>query len=1060
MKRFRFILTVLLMTVSVAAFAQKTVTVKGTVTDASTGEPLSGAAILIKGTPQGTVADADGRYSITVAPNATLGFTTIGFKDAEIEVNGRSVINVALDPDVTVLDDVVVVAYGTASKSSLTGAVAAVDSKTIEKTISSSVTAALEGAAPGVQVNNTYGEPGSTPSIRIRGFSSINGNNAPLYVVDGVPFDYSVADLNPNDIESMTVLKDAASAALYGNRAANGVVIITTKKAKGSSKPVVTFTTSQGTYARGMKDYDRLAPDEWMEAQWTGLKNYTKSISSMQYTEEQAAAYATAHLIGDKVRRNIYDKADDQLFDASGKLVAKQLPGYTDLNWADELEKVGYRSDYGLSLASAGEKHDVYASAGYLKENGYILNTNFERYTARVNSNFKPVKWFKGGINVAGSFQNQNYNSNAYSSYYANPFYALRYQAPVYPMYLHNDDGSFVLDSDGNKIYDTTSDYLGNRHIIFERLRDYEKNERLTLNTQAYATFVIPFGFELTVKGSKDLMALNTSEYNNPEIGDGATNNGRFSNYDYHDASTNFQQQLTWNHEFGKHHVDAILAHESYKYTSSLAYGMNTNMSIVGVYTVGNFTTNSYYQGYKNEDALESYLARARYNYAEKYFFDASFRRDGSSRFYSENRWGNFFSFGGAWNITNEDFMKEASWVDFLKLRASFGQVGNHYKEFYPYMALYELDKNGGSAALYKQSLAAFDLQWETTQTIDVALEGRLFDRLNFNVGYFDKTSKDLIFAVKLPTSAGAYVWGNTNMEMMKNIGSVANRGFEISADVDITKGAVRWNVGADATLLRNKILTLPNHEDIANGMQRYSEGHSIYEYYYYHFEGVDQMTGNSLYTIDPEKTADATNAGKLVNINGQDYTTDVTYAIRDWRGSALPDVYGSVHTDLSWKGLSLHVLGTYQLGGKVYDSEYASLMSNSSSSADALHSDIKKSWNGIPAGISETSANRIDPNGIPVNDSNLATYNNAGSDRWLTSASYFVLKNITLSYTLSQKAVKAIGLQGLTLSAGVENAWTKTARQGLNPQYGFSGGQDATYTTARLFNFGLNLKF
>ena len=1059
MRKLKVFLSALLITVASVAFAQN-ITVTGVVTDASNGEPLSGAAILVKGTPNGVVADIDGRYSISVSPNATLGFTTIGFKDSEVQVNGRTEINVELEPDFELLDDVIVVAYGTASKSSLTGSVAAIDSKTIEKTISSSVTAALEGAAPGVQVNNTYGEPGSTPSIRIRGFGTINGSNAPLYVVDGIPFDYSVADLNPNDIESMTVLKDAASAALYGNRAANGVVIITTKKAHNTGKPVVTFTTNQGTYSRGMKDYDRLDIDDWMEAQWIGLKNYTMSTSSMKYDEATAAAYATAHLIGDKVKRNIYDKADDQLFDASGKLVAKKLPGYTDLNWADELEKVGYRSDYGLSFASSGDKHDIYASLGYLKENGYILNTNFERYTARVNSNFKPVKWFKGGINVAGSFQNQNYNSNAYSSYYANPFYALRYQAPVYPMYLHNADGSFVLDSDGNKIYDTVSDYLGNRHIIFERLRDYERDERITLSAQAYATFVLPFGFELTVKGSKDFTTNNTGEYNNPEIGDGATNNGRFTNYDRRYISTNFQQQLTWDKNFGKHHVDALLAHESYKYTSNVVYGMNTNMSIVGVYTVGNFTTNSYFQGYKDEDALESYLARARYNYDEKYFFDASFRRDGSSRFYTEKRWGNFFSVGAAWNISSEDFMKEAAWVDFLKLRASFGQVGNNYNEFYPYMALYELDKNAGNAALYKQSLAANDLQWETTQTIDVALEGRLFDRFNFSAGYFDKTSKDLIFAVKLPTSAGAYIWGKTNMEMMKNIGSIANRGFEVSADVDITKGAVKWNVGADATFLQNKILTLPDHEDIANGMQRYSEGHSIYEYYYYHFEGVDQMTGNSLYTIDPEKVNDATTNNKLVTINGRDYTTDVTYAERNWRGSALPKVYGSVHTDLSWKGFNLHVLGTYQLGGLVYDSEYASLMSNTSSSADALHSDIKMSWNGIPSGMTETSPNRINPAGIPINDSNLATYNNAGSDRWLTDASYFVLKNVTLSYTLSQKAVKAIGLQGLTISAGVENGWTKTARQGLNPQYGFNGGQDATYTTARLFNFGLNLKF
>lgn len=924
------------------------------------------------------------------------------------EVAIKPNLRVVMKSDAEVLDEVIVVAYGTAKKSSLTGAVSSVGTETIEKSISTSVTGALEGSAPGVQVNNTYGEPGSEPTIRIRGFGSVNGSNTPLYVVDGAPFDGNISDLNSNDIESMTVLKDASSAALYGNRAANGVILITTKRAKTNDKPLVTFTTNHGAYTRGIKEYDRLDADRWMEAQWTGMKNYAMS-GQMALSASDAAAYATSNLIGDLVKRNIYDAADDALFDANGNLIANKLPGYTDLDWQDAVERTGYRQEYGLSFASSTDKYNVYASLGYLNEEGYIINTGFERYSGRINSSFTPTKWFKGGLNVAVTSQEQNYNSNAYSNYYANPFYVTRNMAPVYPIYAHSADGSIMVDENGDKVYDTTSSYLSNRHIIFERLTDVERNERLTVDATAFATFVLPYGFEATVKGTKNYQSRRRLKYDNPEIGDGAgDNNGHLSNYDYRYTTTTFQQQLNWAQDYDVHHVDVMLAHESYELKSSVVYGMNTNMSIAGNVTMGNFTKNSYYSGYDDKDATESYLARARYNYDSKYFVEGSFRTDGSSRFHKDNRWGNFFSVGAAWDITKEEFMKDVEWVDYLKLRASYGEVGNNfvndgsgYANYYAYQALYYLDKNAGSGALIKQSLSANDVKWETTQTLDIALEANLFDRLSLQLGYFDKKSKDLLFAVPLPSSAGAYIWSDgINMTQLQNIGSVTNRGLEFSANVDIIKtNDWKWNFGFDVTYLKNKIQKLPNGEDIANGsLRRFSEDHSIYTY---HFEGVDQMTGNSLYTLsdDAETIQAAQTAGKVVSINGKDYTTDTTYGKKDWAGTALPDIYGSIHTGLDWKGLSLNVLMTYSLGGKVYDSSYASLMSTAASSASAQHTDLLKSWSGVPAGMTETSANRIDPNGIPVIDHNLSKYNNDTSDRWLTSASYLVMKNITLSY-------------------------------------------------------------
>lgn len=1071
-----FFLTFLL--IGIGAVTAQTLTVTGTVTSEEDGEPIMGASVLVKGTKLGGVTNLNGQFTINNVPQLakTLVVSYIGMLQTEASIKPGH-IKVVMKSNSEQLDEVIVVAYGTAKKSSLTGAVSSVDSKAIEKTISSTVTGALEGAAPGIQVNNTYGEPGTNPQIRIRGIGTINGDAEPLYVVDGAPYDGRISDLNSADIESMTVLKDAASAALYGNRAANGVVIITTKKGAKASKPTVTFTTNHGAYVRGIKEYDRLDANQWMEAEWTGMKNYAKSLASLGYDDAKAAEYATTHLIGDLVKRNIYNAADDALFDSNGKLTASILPGYTDLDWADEVERTGYRQEYGLAFANGSDNYNVYASLGYLNEKGYVRNTGFERYSARLNANFTPTKWFKGGINVNATSQNQNFNGTAYGTYYANPFYVVRNMAPVYPIYAHNEDGSIVYDADGKPQYDLTSDYLSNRHIIYELLNDTEDNQRLTLDANAFVTFTLPYGFDVTLKGTKNFNANKRVKFNNSKIGDGAANNGRLYDYEYRYETTNFQQQLTWNHDYGVHHVDALLAHESYEMSQKIVYIMNINQSLAGNYTLGNFTSNSTSTGSDYTDATESYLGRARYNYDSKYFLEASWRRDGSSRFAKDSRWGNFYSVGAAWDIMREDFMKEISWIDYLKLRLSYGEVGNnsvgsssrnglaYTTNYYAYQALYFQDKYGGDGALIKMSLPANDLRWETTQTVDVALEGRVLDRIDFSLGFFDKRSKDLLFAVPLPSSAGGYIWsdeGNYNLTQLKNIGSVSNKGIELSASADIIrKNGWTWNFGFDATFLKNKIEKLPNGQDIANGTyRRYSEGHSIYDFYTYHFVGVDEMTGNSLYTIDPEKTEDATKNGKLVNINGTDYTTDTNYGLKDWAGSAVPKVYGSVHTGLDWKGLSLNVLMTYSLGGKIYDSSYAGLMSTAAASARALHKDILKSWSGVPAGMTETSANRINPNGTPLIDNNLSQFNNATSDRWLTSASYLVLKNISLSYELPKKLVHGWGLQSLSFNTGVENAFTFTARQGLNPQYSFDGTQDATYTTARIFNVGMTLKF
>ena len=1061
-KRIKMLFACLFLFVGMAMAQTK---VSGTVLSYEDNEPVVGAAVRVVGTNTGAVTDVNGKFTITCpAGKNTLSISYVGMES--IEVSARANMRILLKNDAQNLDEIVVVAYGTAKKQSITGAVSSIDAKEIDKRIATSVTGALEGAAPGVQVNNTYGEPGAEPTIRIRGIGSINGSNTPLYVVDGVIYSGNISDLNSNDIQSISVLKDAASSALYGNRAAAGVVIITTKAGRSTSNSSISLKVNHGFYGRGLKEYDRLGVKDWMETSWDAMKHYAMT-GSLGLGEAEAAQYATEHLATDVIQNNIFNADPTQLFDANGNLTASVKPGYTDLDWEDNVERTGNRQEYNLDGNYTSDKVSVYSSIGYLKENGYIVGSDFERYTGRVNTTFTPNKWITSGLNVNASISKRHFNDNANGSYYTNPFYVARYMAPVYPYYMHNDDGSILYDEFNQPVYDTTSPYLDNRNITYEIRKDKDESRRNVIDATAFATINLPYDFSLTVKGNMSRRTNNRTSYNNPEIGDGATNNGRLSAYNYEYNNYTMQELLNWGHDYGLHHVDVLLGHENFHYESKVNYGMNTNMAVDDLFVMSNFLTNSYFAGYDNEYATESYLSRVRYNFDQKYFFDASWRRDGSSRFHKDNRWGNFFSLGASWNAKKENFLKDVKWIDQSRLRVSYGEVGNDAGvSYYAYQALYYIDKNGGNPALMKQSLAANEIKWETTQTFDIALEGRLFDRLNYSIGYFDKRSKDLLFAVRLPLSAGSYPYNEDdyNMTIYKNIGTISNRGWEIAFDYDIFKGKkFSWNVGIDATFLSNKIIKLPDGNNILSGLHNYTEGRSLYDFYTYHFVGVDQMTGNSLYTLDPEKEEAAAAAGELVEINGVKYTNDTAYGLRDFHDTALPTVYGSFHTNLSWNGLSASFLFTYSLGGKTYDGSYQSLMStNAMSSGSAIHKDALKAWNGVPEGMTETSANRIDPNGIPAMNYDRSSKNNATSDRWLTNASYLVCKNISLSYSLPKSILNAwnVGINGITLNAGVENLFTITARKGMNPQYSFLGGSDDTYVTSRVFNFGMTLNF
>ena len=1000
------------------------------------------------------------------------------------------------------LDDVVIqVAYGSAKKSTLTGAVSQIESTDIEKRPATSITSALEGTVAGVQVNNTFGQPGSSPSIIIRGFGTVNGGNgAPLYIIDGVAFGGNPSDLDANDIESISVLKDAASCALYGNRASNGVVLITTKKGKGE-KMHFNLNIKQGSYALGMKDYKTLNANQFMEASWMSLRN--ARMTSKGEDAATAGAFANEHLISDELYLSIYENQVSSipgasrtgLFDENGKLLptVTMQAGYADdLDWIDQATRTGYRQEYNLSGSQATEKSDYYFSLGYLDEKGYLKNSGFDRLNGRVNLNFRPNRWIKAGINLSGSHQNIDYTTGDNTLSLTNIFYTGRFMAPIYPVHLHDASGNYLVDSYGNKQYDTGSyiDADGNsvttrmqypgKNTIWENELNKNRTVRNTGEAIAYMDVNFLNDFTFTVKGDLNLRSDKNTTYYNSSVGDGLAANGRLQKREYSYKNYTFQQQMKWAHTFGDHTLSVLLGHENYSLNYDYTYLVKSNEALVGSTNLTNFATMEQEQGYTMRYRTESYLGRVRYNYLDRYNVEASFRRDGSSRFAKGSRWGTFGSIGANWIVSKETFMKNLSWVNFLKLRADWGQVGNDagasynaYKSLYSSALTYE-----GNPAYIMTQIGNDQLKWETGESWGIGVEARLFNRWNLNVEYFDRKNKDLLFNVYNPLSAGSTNLKDYSSTITQNLGTIANRGFEISTDVDIFRNKDwRVNLSANATFIKNKVTQLPeqNKDGIIDGEYKIEEGKSRFEFYTYTYVGVDQMTGKALYKADLENykvlggedgkqviagNPEGTDISKeVVCINGNYYVNAITHALKEYHGSAMPTVYGSFCPTVSYKSITFSALFTYSLGGKVYDDIYRQLMTTTTTPHN-YHEDIMKSWNGVPEEMTEDSPHRIWANGVPQINSNESSDNNAISSRWLTSANYLVLKNLYLSYDLPKEWTRAIYMEGIRVNLSCENVFTSTKRRGMNPQQSINGYQYNYLMTPRVFTIGINVKF
>ena len=1067
-----FLLSLLVLSIGLVSAQVSKVT--GVVVSAEDGEPVIGASVLVVGTNLGTITDIDGKYEIANVPADAkhLRISYVGMETQQVSIK-PGMIRTELRSDTEVIDEVVVVAYGTAKKSSFTGSASVVGAKNIEKRAITNATSALEGNTSGVQVTSALGQPGESASVRIRGFGSVNASNAPLYVVDGAVYNGDISNINPSDIESMTVLKDAASTSLYGSSAGNGVILITTKKGSNTSGGTgITLNISQGWSSRAYDDYARVGVYDYYPLQWQMLKN--SRISSGD-TAEEAALYASENIIDELKYNPFVGVADTEIVGTDGRLnpAANALKWGDDLDWEDAAYSTGYRQEYNVSYNSSNEKSDSYASVGYLKDNGYMLKTDFERYSGRVNYNVYPVKWFKSGVNLGLVRTNSNYSTSTSdnSSGYSNLSRFIRTMAPIYPVHKHDLETGEYLDAENNSTTDPsqyTYDYEGarissnGRDAIAETLWNEREISNMNTTARVYATIMPIEGLSLTVNYALENTDLRRKVYENPLVGDGTSGPGRLNLLTTRTLTQTFNQLINYNKSFGNHTFDILLGHENYEYKYEYEYAMKIGEVISGIYDFENFTSINELSSYTNRYRKEGYFGRLNYDYADKYYASISYRHDGSSRFSKDNRWGNFWSFGASWRISEEDFMKDISWLSNLKLRASYGQTGNDAildadddASYYPYQLLYTLGVNNASeAGIYLSSLVDTNLKWETQVSADVAIEFGLFDnRLTGSLEYFTKQSKDLLFDTSIPLSNGV-------SSIVQNIGKVKNNGVEFDLNYQLLRrNDWTFSIGVNGTHIKNKVTQLPagNENGIVTGSKKYMVGHSIYEFWLRQWYGVNPENGDGLYYLDTDayNEADGTLSesvkSTLVTIDGKQLTNSYRYAKYDYSGSAIPKLYGGFNFNLGYKDFELSAVFSYSLGGKVLDLTYANLMATDEFGY-AMSEDVKKAWQ-KPGDI--TDVPRLD-----ANSTHATSIGQSYSTRWLTNANYLNLRTVTLSYNLPAKWLHHVMVKNARLSVSAENLFMIKARQGLNPQANYAGVSYNEYMPARNITLGLNVSF
>lgn len=1034
------ILTLLLVLVVQLTFAQ-TKTVTGTVTDDS-GLPLPGANVLVKGTDSGTQTDFDGNYSIEAEANQQLEFSYIGFQTKTFRVGDKTQINVQLSPG-EALDEVFVVAYGNSSLESFTGSASVIGEKDLEIRNVTSPIAAIEGKATGVQFTSASGQPGSSPGIVIRGVGTLNGSSEPLYIVDGVQYEGALNTINQEDIASFTILKDAASTSLYGSRAANGVVLITTKSGK-SGEIRTTFSTQFGVVNRAVPLYDELTPGQYYETMWEALKNSSAGGGD--------PAFASANIYN-QLGYNPFNVPNDQIVGTDGRLNPNAQVIYDSLDWYEVMEQTGIRQNYNVNVAGGGERSKVFFSTSYLEEEGYVITTNFDRLTTRLNGDFEVTDRITVGGSANITITESTGPTSAGSGSIVNPFGFAKNIGSIYPVYVNDLDGNIVRDAGGNPVFDSGEGFpefnIGSRpisqgrHALQELLLNDERNRDNTYGFRYYADFKIIEGLNLKINYGRDINELLSKEYENNIIGD-AQPTGRYAERRSRREVENFNQILTYTKTLGNNHnIDITAGHESFDRNFSTNRSLAIEQTAEGIFEFDNFAAPVSISGNSTRKAIESYFLRANYNFDDKYYLSASARRDGSSVFGRNSRWGNFYSVGASWRMDKEDFIQDISFINKLKLRGSFGQVGNdNLGDFFLSQPRYGLTSNAGAPAIIWSDIGNANLQWETVDSYDIALEFGLFNNfVDGTIEYYRRNSTDLLYDLPIALSNGLNSYP-------ANIADMYNSGWEIGLNFELLNANdFTWDLTLQASTLKNEITKIP--DPFVTGSKRWDVGRSRFDFFILQTAGVDPATGDQLFLkfeID-----DNGNSVPVLDANGvQETTNDWQDTERAYTGdSSIPDLLGSVSNSFSYKGFNLNVLLTYGIGGKFLDNGYSAMM-HSGNFGNSYHPDILNAWR-QPGDITDVPR-------LEAGNPNLVR---TQSSRFLTDASFFSVRNINLGYTFDSSITDTIGVDSLRLSVIGENLFLATQRDGLDPQYNLSGtpaGND--FNPSRLFSIGLNVAF
>jgi TonB-linked SusC/RagA family outer membrane protein len=1055
MKQKLLLLFVVTMLFCFSANAQNK-TITGKVIDADDGKTIPGVSILYKETGQSTQTSNNGSFSIVLPSNAqTLTFSYLGYTTQTVSVAANMTVN--LKSESKSLSAVVVVAYGSVKKESITGSVASIDRKELDKHISTNITNSLAGLAPGVVTTSGNGQPGVGSAVRVRGFGSISASNSPLYVVDGSVYDGAIGDINQDDIESISLLKDASSSALYGARAANGVVIISTKKGKVGA-PGFNVNLSQGYSTRGIKEYDRVDAYQYYPLMWQALRNSLVYPATGVGQTPAAAATQASNTIQAQLIYNPFGVPNNQIVGTDGALNPNAKLQYDDFDWYSPLTRTGKRTEANLNSSGNSGKTDHYLSLGYLKDNGYIMKTDFQRFNARVNANAQIKPWLKTGVNLSGSLSNGNVATDAAtgnSSAIANVFNFSRGIGPIYPVHAYTNAGVPIINDKGEHWYDyglhpgavnRPQGATPGRNVIAESLLNDNQARRLAVNARTYVEvkFLKDFTFRPTF--STDFINEYDTQFYNPVVGDGNSTNGLSYKSSEATQSYTFNQLLSYDKTFGNHQVSALAGHENYDYDYRGNASDKTNQILVGNTEFDNFVELGSTSGYKDVYHVESYFGKASYNYMQKYYIDGSVRRDGSSRFARDSRWGTFFSAGASWSIIKENFMTKLPWISDLRLKASYGEVGNDNllltglaiptPSYYNYQAFYDLDYNNGSEpGLLLSSAATPELKWESVNTFNTGLTFGFFNnRLRGEVEYFKRGSSNLLYAVPQPQS-------NPVASIRKNVGSMYNTGIDLQVAGELLKAKnFSWTMITNWSWLKNKITKMPIETPaVTSGTKRLEVGQDLYAFYLRQWAGVDPLDGAGLFEPNAGVTTD------LRTVDGRVLTTNINNARSDYSGSAIPDLYGSVNNLFTYKNFTFSFLITYQIGGKFLDQEYQGLMGLSYGSA--IHADAAKSWT-TPGQVTD----------IPRLDIARTTVFNGTSSRFLMDASYINFKNANLSFELPKSWLQYVEVANARIFVAAENLALISKRKGMNPTESFNGLNDSNYLPSRNISFGIKL--